>query len=635
MRTAALLLSLASSHAAPCSCTGAPASASAWQKCAAKGDPHYRTFAGTKFDFMGRGVYRHLQAPLAACGCDIEVQTFLAASTQHIGASSIVALAVKIGDATLIFDASLRLTVSGSDNDQTLAHPDNAGGGVSFGEQLVATKVSIKSRGKERLGWQLSIPGGGEIIAISYAKPYGMPTGALLSVWVSVPQAVVSASSGHCKQACSGLPPLPNTQCGDDDCLPVFTEKSLFPTSFLTSLEALVPMPSSTRTSFASCGGTSDPCLVCDAERNCVDICGWTDPYPSPPPPPAEVEETCGFPSFWTSVDRICGGDSDQPYNWIINDVVPASEQCTLCAQQGEYDVEGSYNSNRQTAYLAAVQRCAEIPECSQVIGKRITGSNPRKWGYILQGCKDFPVTGDCSAHYDATHALCDKWNCRSWCVYNRGEVTDGTCAEGTTGGGGAPAPSLPSPPPPPGTRPVPTCTSSGWQSGYVVRTAPRPPRRILAPHAVLVSPDLASLTCACRCALSRAQWASASGTMTVWGPAGSQTRTDCPSWCEAQVVESCELRNALKSGYERDSLVKIRWPRRRHMAPPSPLSRSGPPSELWRGAQANAPLPGLPAEHKATAFDPPGWVAPSARHSRAPLASAPPSPANPFNANR
>ena len=82
-----------------------------------------------------------------------------------------------------------------------------------------------------------------------------------------------------------------------------------------------------------------------------------------------------------------------------------------------------------------------------------------------------------------------------------------------------------------------------------------------------LVSTDLASLT-APAAALSRAQWASASGTKTVRGPTGFQRRTDCPSWCEAQVVESCELRNALKSGWERDSLVKIRWPRRRHMAP-------------------------------------------------------------------
>ena len=490
MRTAALLLSLASSHAAPCSCTGAPASASSWQKCSATGDPHYRTFAGTKYDFMARGVYRHLKAPLATCGCDLEVQTFLAASTQHIGASSIVALAVKIGDATLIFEATLGLTVSGSDNDQTLAHPDDAGGaGVSFGEQLVATKVSITNKGKERLGWQLSIPGGGEIIAISYPKPDGLPTGALLSVWVSVPEAVASFSSGHCKQTCSGLPPLPNTQCGDDDCLPVFTENSLFPTSFLTRLEALVPMPSSTRTSFASCGGSPNPCLVCDSNTPCVDICGWTDPYPSPPPPPAGVEEErCGFPSSWASPDAVCAieGPANKGVNWILNNV-PDDKKCTKCEEQGEYNVNGWYTGSdaqvRQAAYLDAVKRCAAIEECSQVIGRRILGDQRQKWKYFLQGCTDFPVTGDCSKYYDDTHDDCDRPHCKSWCVWNRNEVTDGPCAEGT--GAPSPPPVPASPPPVPGTRPVPKCPSSGWRSGYVVRTAPRPPRRILASHAV------------------------------------------------------------------------------------------------------------------------------------------------------
>ena len=628
MRTAALLLSLASSHATPCSCTSAPAPASSWQKCSATGDPHYRTFAGTKYDFMARGVYRHLKATLA-CGCGLEVQTFLAASTQHIGASSIVALAVKIGDATLIFEATLGLTVSGSDNDQTLAHPDDAGGaGVSFGEQLVATKVSITNKGKERLGWQLSIPGGGEIIAISYPKPDGLPTGALLSVWVSVPEAVASFSSGHCKQTCSGLPPLPNTQCGDDDCLPVFTENSLFPTSFLTRLEALVPMPSSTRTSFASCGGSPNPCLVCDGNTPCVDICGWTDPYPSPPPPPADAEEErCGFPSSWASEDSICGDHSDRPDMWIIENV-PNDKKCTECEQQGDYDVEDDYDCDRQAAYLAAVQRCAEIPECSQVIGKRILSEGGKddppnskcgKWKYFLEGCTDFPVTGNCSEHYKEEHSRCDKPTCKSWCVWNRHEVNDGTCAEGTRGGGAAPSPPLPSAPPVPGTRPVPKCPpSSGWQSGYVVRTAPRPPRRMLASHAVGV--PRSRLTHMRLPLLSRARSGRrlrarrpCGGRRAFRGaptaPAGARRRW----WNRA----SCATRSrAATSGTALSKYGGLEggtWP----LSEPTP-SRSGPPSEHWRGAQANTPLQGLPAERKAAAFDPPGWVAPSTRHSRA-----------------
>ena len=244
-------------------------------------------------------------------------------------------------------------------------------------------------------------------------------------------------------------------------------------------------MPSSTRTSFACCDGKPDPCLVCDSNRNYVDICKWEIPYPPPPPPPAEVEEeTCGFPSLYTSDDRICVSedDPDHPEKWIINNV-KKKQRCKECEAQGEYNVQRDYDSDLQAAYLAAVQRCTEIPECSQVIGKRIEGDNPKKFGYLLQGCKDFPVTGDCSAHYDSTHDECGQDHCGAWCVYNKGEVTDGTCAEGT--GAPSPPPVPASPPPVPGTRPVPKCPSSGWRSGYVVRTAPRPPRRILASHAV------------------------------------------------------------------------------------------------------------------------------------------------------
>ena len=102
-------------------------------------------------------------------------------------------------------------------------------------------------------------------------------------------------------------------------------------------------------------------------------------------------------------------------------------------------------------------------------------------------------------------------------------------------------------------------------------RTPPAPPHTCVARR---WCPPISPHSHAPAAALSRAQWASASGTKTVRGPAGSQAR-DCPSWCEAQVVESCELRNALKSGYERDSLVKIRWPRRRHTWPLSEPTQS------------------------------------------------------------
>ena len=133
-----------------------------------------------------------------------------------------------------------------------------------------------------------------------------------------------------------------------------------------------------------------------------------------------------------------------------------------------------------------------------------------------------------------------------------------------------------------------------------------------------LVSPDLASLTCACRCSLSRAvgvgfgheDRAGAGGLaeahrlpQLVRGAGGGIVRAAQRAQERLQAGQPCQNTVASKAA---------------HGPCPSPLSRSGPPPELWRGAQANAPPQGHPAGRKAAAFDPPGWVAPSTRHSRA-----------------
>ena len=133
-----------------------------------------------------------------------------------------------------------------------------------------------------------------------------------------------------------------------------------------------------------------------------------------------------------------------------------------------------------------------------------------------------------------------------------------------------------------------------------------------------LVSPDLASLTCACRCSLARA----------VGVGFGHEDRAGAGGLAEAHrlpqlvrgagggIVRAAQrAQERLRAGQPCQNTVASKAA---HGPSPSPLSRSGPPSELWRGAQANAPPQGLPAEGKAAAFDPPGWVAPSTRHSRA-----------------
>ena len=132
-----------------------------------------------------------------------------------------------------------------------------------------------------------------------------------------------------------------------------------------------------------------------------------------------------------------------------------------------------------------------------------------------------------------------------------------------------------------------------------------------------LVSPDLASLTCACRCSLARAVGVGLENDDRVGagGLAGARLPQLVRGAGGGIVRAAQRAQERLGAGQPCQNTVASKAA---HGPCPSPLSRSGPPPELWRGAQANAPPQGHPAGRKAAAFDPPGWVAPSTRHSRA-----------------
>ena len=191
-----------------------------------------------------------------------------------------------------------------------------------------------------------------------------------------------------------------------------------------------------------------------------------------------------------------------------------------------------------------------------------------------------------------------------------------------------APAPRAPAAAPPPRPRcprrllrrALAPCQSAPRAAGSLAMwCAPHPARpAAYVRRTPLVSPDLASLTCACRCSLSRA----------VGVGFGHEDRAGAGGLAEAHrlpqlvrgagggIVRAAQrAQERLRAGQPCQNTVASKAA---HGPSPSPLSRSGPPSELWRGAQANAPPQGHPAGRKAAAFDPPGWVAPSTRHSRA-----------------
>lgn len=86
--------------------------------------------------------------------CNVEVQVVMGQSTQHVGASSVVALAMKAGDVLFDLTASLQLTVSGSDNDGTYS-PGQAGtDGISF-SGLAAKMLTSTAKGKSVTGWEV------------------------------------------------------------------------------------------------------------------------------------------------------------------------------------------------------------------------------------------------------------------------------------------------------------------------------------------------------------------------------------------------------------------------------------------------------------------------------------------------
>ena len=98
-----LLLLAAQAHAQTChaSCT---ADDDSLLTCRSSGDPHYVTWDGTNYDFMGSGVHR-LARLRTECGCDVEVQTFTCARVP--GATANVAAAIRVGATTFVITASV------------------------------------------------------------------------------------------------------------------------------------------------------------------------------------------------------------------------------------------------------------------------------------------------------------------------------------------------------------------------------------------------------------------------------------------------------------------------------------------------------------------------------------------------
>lgn len=183
---------------AQCNCGAGPSPVA--DTCVTKGDPHFYPFgkAGTnKFDFQGIGAYQLAKAP-TTCGCDVEIQAWMAPNWKFIGATSNIGIAMKAGNSLFVVRSDGSLTFYDGQTPTSMGKPNAASAdGIKKGVSTLR-KVTIEKRGQTLAGWEISIPGGGSLIVYSFPMSGRMPTGYYLGAWVNLPQAAVSSATGLC-----------------------------------------------------------------------------------------------------------------------------------------------------------------------------------------------------------------------------------------------------------------------------------------------------------------------------------------------------------------------------------------------------------------------------------------------------
>lgn len=190
-----------------CSCASAPADPEDLQYCRSTGDPHYETFSGAKFDFMGTGVFQLLGAE-SDCACaSVEVQTFMCNSdARWKGASTNAAVAVNVGGTTLTINATDDVVLVTGAHADTVA-PSDATESHTFGYAVLERELM-----SNKWGWRIRFPAGGSLLSARVPVP-ALPHGALLNIWAELPtESAGQGTSGLCTKPCKrGLPPAP---CG-------------------------------------------------------------------------------------------------------------------------------------------------------------------------------------------------------------------------------------------------------------------------------------------------------------------------------------------------------------------------------------------------------------------------------------
>ena len=266
-----------------CDCTAATLRNS--ETCETFGDPHHRTFSGVAYDFMAGGVYS-LAKGTTECGCDIDVQSYQMVHPSHPNAAFNIAIAIKAGPSLYMVKSNLMLTVITDGVESVHAPLEVPETGAKMGDFIVQRFSTVQG---ERLatGYKFSMPGtwntGAKIIVTRWAPLAGwfanlyqdaLPDGHFLSVWVAMPEVYASLATGVCNKKCMATPAMPNEECGDDPCLPVYTEDAIFTESYLASLENFTDVGPATRPSKEMCAANGEG-TICD-EDGCKEkpVCG-------------------------------------------------------------------------------------------------------------------------------------------------------------------------------------------------------------------------------------------------------------------------------------------------------------------------------------------------------------------------
>ena len=248
-----------------CNCGATQQTDGPLSTCRVSGNQHYKTFSGTSYEFSSVGIYRLASFP-TACGCSVEVQTFMRPCRSAAcvpGSGAIAAIAIQLGDIQLTVDGNEQITVTGAGHDAVLPSA-NAPRRVSFGAVEIR-RPSLKL-------WRILIPGGGSL-RISSQGLTSWPSA--LNLWLTLPQSALSrGKNGLCADTCSGaLLGSPYDYCTSDSedaarCIPVSKDESLFGAGLRAQLETSYSMAESVwdKDRYASACRQSNICGTSSAE---------------------------------------------------------------------------------------------------------------------------------------------------------------------------------------------------------------------------------------------------------------------------------------------------------------------------------------------------------------------------------